>query len=59
MLIKEKVMLTQNNMYFWIETLTWIEIEESPEYKNYGNIGHISITSFSYHSNNIVKHTWV
>ena len=57
MFIKAKLMLTQNNMYCWIET--WIEIEESPEHKSYGNVGHISITSFSYHSNNINKHIWV
>ena len=39
-------MLIQNNIYCWIETTAWIEIEKSPEYKFYDNIGDLSIRPF-------------
>ena len=39
-------MLIQNNIYCWIEATTWIEIDESPEYKFDDNIRDLSIRSF-------------
>ena len=39
-------MLIENNIYCWIETTTWTELDESPEYNFYDNTGDLSIRSF-------------
>ena len=52
-------MLIQNSFYSWIETTTWIVIEESPEYKCYDNIAYLSVGSFWYHSNDNKRNPWV
>ena len=51
-------MLIQNNSNYWIET-TQIEIEESPQYKFYNNIGDLSIRSFWYHNSDTKRNPWV
>ena len=44
----------QNNMHWW-----WIEINEIPKYKFYGNIGGLSKTTCWYHSNDTKRNSWV
>ena len=44
----------QNNMHCW-----WIEIKESPKYKLYDNIKHLSKTTFWYHSYDTKRNPWV
>ena len=54
LLIKAWVILIQNNKYY-----RWMEIEESPEYKFYDNIGNLSIRSFRYRNNDTKTNPWV
>ena len=54
LLIKAWVILIQNNKYY-----RWMEIEESPEYKFYDNIGNLSIRSFKYRNTDTKSNSWV
>ena len=53
LLIKAWVILIQNNKYY-----RWMEIEESPEYKFYDNIGNLSLRSFKYRNNDTKSNSW-
>ena len=57
--IKVCLMLIQNDIYCWIKTTTWIEIEEFPQYKFYNNIGDLPVRSFWYHSIVTKRNPWV
>ena len=52
------LMLIQNDIYCWMKTTTWIDIEEFRQNKFYNNIGDFSIRSFWYYRNDSKRNPW-